>query len=491
MARTNVRPAAPGHTHEGAPSVTPLMPPEFQLRRTVLACMLWEDTFYEGGQTVAHRIQELASKVPLQTIADIAIEARERMKLRHAPLLLLREMLRWNANAHAAQAKGRAHRDGAGRLIGDTIWRVVQRADEAAELLSIYWKDSPDAPLPAQLKRGLSRAVLKFREYELAKYDREGAIQLRDVAFLTRVAPGKNLRMGRRIARLVNKDFYPDETKGAHFKVKEMYGLGDYQKLDTPDTWETELSAGKDKGETFKRLMAEKKLGALALLRNLRNMLQSGVPEDQIRLAIAGMKTDRVLPFRFVAAARHAPQLEPDLEVAMLKCLAGVEKLPGKTVLLIDHSGSMDDKVSAKSEISRFDAAAALAIILRETAQNVRVFAFSDTCKEIAPRRGFALRDAIDQSMPSSGTNTGTAVNHVFTHCKEMDRLIIVTDEQSHQKIPPPGCKGYIINVGTYKNGIGYGDWVTINGWSEAVLDYIRVSEELETLAAREGEQAA
>jgi 60 kDa SS-A/Ro ribonucleoprotein len=491
MARTNVRPTAPGRTHEGAPSVTPLMPPEFQLRRTVLACMLWEDTFYESGVSIAQRIQELASKVPLQTIADIAIEARERMKLRHAPLLLLREMLRWNANAHAAHAKGRAHRDGAGRMIGDTIWRVVQRADEAAELLAIYWKDAPNTPLPAQLKRGLSRSVLKFRDYELAKYDREGAVQLRDVAFLTRVAPGKNLRMGQRIARLVNKDFYPEETKGAHFKVKEMYGLGEYQKLDTPDTWETQLSAGKDKRETFERLISEKKLGALALLRNLRNMIEAKVPEDQIRLAIAAMKTDRVLPFRFIAAARYAPQFEPELEVAMLKCLGVAEKLPGKTAILIDHSGSMADNVSAKSEISRFDAACALGIILRETAASARVFAFSDDAKEIPPRRGFALRDAIQRSMQDGGTNTATGVNHVFAHCKDLDRLIIVTDEQSHQKIPPPGCRGYIINVGNYKNGIGYGDWVTINGWSEAVLDYIRVSEELETLAAREGQQAA
>lgn len=51
--------------------------------------------------------------------------------------------------------------------------------------------------------------------------------------------------------------------------------------------------------------------------------------------------------------------------------------------------------MSAKSEISRFDAAAALAMILRETAERCRVFTFSDTCIEVPPRKGFALIEAV------------------------------------------------------------------------------------------------
>ena len=33
---------------------------------------------------------------------------------------------------------------------------------------------------------------------------------------------------------------------------------------------------------------------------------------------------------------------------------------------------------------------------------------------------------------------------------------------------------GYVINVASYRNGIGYGTWTHIDGWSESVVEYIR-----------------
>ena len=100
-------------------------------------------------------------------------------------------------------------------------------------------------------------------------------------------------------------------------------------KLEAPDTWEVALSSGKDKKETWERLLSENKLGGLALLRNLRNMDQAKVSEKAIFAALASMKVERVLPYRFIAAARYAPQWEDKIEPVMLKCLDGVEKLSG------------------------------------------------------------------------------------------------------------------------------------------------------------------
>src|SRR2546429_5428199 len=79
-------------THEGAPAKR--ISAEQQLRRSVLACMLWEDQFYEDGVEIAGRIRELVPKVEATRVAALAVEAREKMKLRHAPLLLVREMAR-------------------------------------------------------------------------------------------------------------------------------------------------------------------------------------------------------------------------------------------------------------------------------------------------------------------------------------------------------------------------------------------------------------
>src|SRR5437016_1205776 len=65
-----------------------------QLRRSVLTCLLWEDTFYETGTEIANRIAELVPQVEPQVVADLAIEARDRLQLRHVLLFLLRELAR-------------------------------------------------------------------------------------------------------------------------------------------------------------------------------------------------------------------------------------------------------------------------------------------------------------------------------------------------------------------------------------------------------------
>jgi 60 kDa SS-A/Ro ribonucleoprotein len=432
--RTNVAAKFTDKTHEGAPAVRANA--EQALRRSVMTCMLWEDTFYEDGEEIGKRIADLCAQVSFETLASIAIEAREQQNLRHVPLLIVREALR--------RFKGRQG--------GDLIERVIQRPDELGELLSIYWAEKKDAPVPAQLKIGLARALKKFSEYQLGKWNKDAAVKLRDVLFLSHAKP-------------------KTEEQAALFKrIAE-------NKLVTPDTWEVALSGGADKKTTFERLLAERKLGALALLRNLRNMLESGVSEDAIRAGLAAVNVERVLPFRFIAAAKYAPRLEDALEATMLKCLAEVPKLSGKTALLIDHSRSMGDRISGRSELTRFEAAAAVAMILRETAERVRIFAYSDWCAEVPPRRGFALTTALRDAGHFGGTMTGAAVNAVYQAFPECERMIVITDEQSHDRIPQPKGLGYIINVAAYKNGIGHGAWETINGWSEAVISYIQACE--------------
>ena len=427
-------------THEGAPAA--ILTPEQALRRSVLSCMLWENEFYEDGVQIAARIHELVPRVDAEKVAALAIEARERMKLRHVPLLLVREMAR-----HASQR----------HLVGQTLARVIQRADELAEFVAIYWAGGRQ-PLSAQVKKGLASAFTRFDEYALAKYDRASLVRLRDVLFLSHARP-------------------VDEAQAALWKRLAA------NQLTTPDTWEVALSvAGRDaagKREVWERLLAERKLGALALLRNLRNMQAAGVSEDLVRRALATLKTERVLPFRFLAAARNAPQWEAELEQAMFRSLEGRgTRLAGHTVLLVDVSGSMEVQLSRRSDMRRSDAAYGLAILLREIAEKVTIFTFSDRTQSVAPRRGMALRDALDASQPHSGTYLGRALAFVEESSRRYDRIVVITDEQSHDHVASPRGKGYVINVASNRNGVGYGDWTHIDGWSEAVVDYIA---ELET----------
>lgn len=422
-------------THEGAKGRA--FTPEHELRRAVMSCMLWEDQFYEDGVSIAERIAKLVPLVEPEKVAAMAIAAREDMKLRHAPLLLVREM---------------ARHEGSKALVAATLERIVQRPDELTEFLAIYWagalgpmQQRKRAAVSAQVKKGLARALTKFDAYQLAKYDRDGAVRIRDVLFLTHAKP---------------KD-------AAQEKVWKQLVDGT---LAAPDTWEVSLSSGSDKRETFERLIADRKLGALALLRNLRGMLAAGVKKAAIAKALDDMRTDRVLPYRFIAAAQYAPELEAELERAMFRAIEDHVRLPGKTRILVDVSGSMDAQISARSEMRRLDAACGLAVLAREISDEVEIFTFSNDVKKIPPRRGFALRDAIVNSQPHGGTELGKAVAEVD---RKGERLIVFTDEQAHDPVGAPKGLGYMINVASYQHGVGHGPWRRIDGFSEKILDWI------------------
>jgi hypothetical protein len=220
-------------------------------------------------------------------------------------------------------------------------------------------------------------------------------------------------------------------------------------------------------------LLKEDKLGALALLRNLRNMEESGVAPKLIKESLGKMDVSRVLPFRFIAAARYAPRFEPELEKAMLNMFTGMPKLPGRTVVLVDVSGSMDQNLSGKSDISRIDAACGVAMCAREMSDDVDVFSFSSALAKIAPRRGFALRDAIKNSQSHANTMLGAALEAINRQVA-YNRIIVITDEQSQDRVgSPSGGRGYMINVASNEHGVGYGSWVHLDGFSEAVIRYI------------------
>lgn len=426
-------------TREGARAVR--FTPEMELKRALMNCLLWEDQFYEDGVAIADRIKALVPKVAPARVAQLAIEAREVMKLRHAPLLVIREM-----------ARSEKHR----ALVADTLARVIQRPDEMTELLAIYWADAlgpqqqrKRQPVSAQVKKGLARALTKFDAYQLAKWDRDGAVRIRDVLFLVHAKP----------------------RDAEQAKVWKQLVDGE---LASPDTWEVSLSAGKSKRETFERLIAERKLGGLALLRNLRLMQTAQVPRETIADAIEAMRTDRILPYRFITAARYAPDFEPELEAAMLKSVKDHVRLPGRTRLLIDVSGSMFATLSAQSEMTRAEAACGLAILAREICDEVEIFTFSNEVVKVPPRRGFALRDAIINSQPHGGTYLGKAVTEID---RKGDRLIVFTDEQSHDQVPEPRARGTMVNVASYQHGVGHGAWTRVNGFSEAVVAWIAASE--------------
>jgi 60 kDa SS-A/Ro ribonucleoprotein len=441
--RTNVLAVNPERTYEGGMARTPAA--TAQLLRQVAACMLFEDTFYSKGSTIAAEIADSCLRVPPQEIARIAIMAREDLKLRHVPLFLVAQL-----DKRRAEAPG---------LVAATVERVVQRPDELAELLSIIQKANDGRAikkvLSAQVKKGLARAFRKFSAFQLAKWNRDNAIKLRDVLFLTHAKP-------------------KDAEQAEAWKALAS------GTLETPDTWEVALSAGADKKETWERLLTEERLGYIALLMNLRNMEEAKVSRPAVeRALLGGAEKSRALPFRFVSAAKHAPAYAQALSDAMLKAVSR-EPLPGTTLLLLDVSGSMDVPVTAKSTLMRWEAGAALGILLREVCEYARVYTFSSALVEVPNLRGLALIPGVRDSQPHASTELARALKAMLNHAGKPDRVIVVTDEQTHDGIAPlpDGVKGYLVNVAAERPALELsGRWHRVNGFSERIVDWIRYEE--------------
>ncbi|RJQ27112.1 hypothetical protein C4577_02220 [Candidatus Parcubacteria bacterium] len=188
-------------------------PEEQQLRRLVMACLLWEDIAYLDGEKVVDSIRSLIHKLPASVVSSIAVEARFEQKLRHVPLLLARELARHKDTSYTAH----------------TLAKVIHRPDELSEFLSLYWKDNkdkdgkPKKTLSAQVKKGLAIAFNKFNQYQLSKWDKDSKeIKLRDVMFLSHPKPNQDqVTLWKQLAE---------------------------NKLPPADTWEVILSGAKENG---------------------------------------------------------------------------------------------------------------------------------------------------------------------------------------------------------------------------------------------------
>lgn len=468
MARTNTAAVnAPRvKTHEGGPARIPK--PEAQLERQVASCMLFENTFYEKGSQIAAGIEATCEKVPVEVIANTAIKARNAFKLRHVPLFLLAQL-------------NKRRRECAPGLVAATVESVVQRPDELCESLAILAKVE-NKPIKKAMshafEKGLAKAFKKFSQFQLSKWNRDNAIKLKDVLFLTHAKPTDGVRGYTRAAR----------KRGV--EAPRSYGsqtftalVGDA--LPVADTWEVALSAGADKKATWERLLSDGRLGYMALLMNLRNMEAAGVRRDLVAKALLdGAPNSRALPFRFVSAARHAPTYAPTLSSAMLSSIDRSEQLPGITYFMLDVSGSMDDKMSGKSEVSRWETGAALGVLLREVCSEARVFTFSDKLVECSAWRGLPLIDGIGNSQNHNGTFLASTLRDLFKNYPTPDRVVVITDEQACDGIDPlpkDVRHGYVVNVAAYAPGLALdGRWTRINGFSERIVDFMRYEEEAE-----------
>jgi hypothetical protein len=422
------------------------------LRRIVLANLLWEKQFYIDGEDISNEISRLITLCDPEDVANLAVEARLKQKLRHVPLYICAEMLKHkNYSCY----------------VKDILPKVITRADMITDFLAIYQKNNDGnlKPLAASAKKGIAACFNKFNEYQFAKYDRNSPIKLRDVMFL--VHP------------------IPEQGKA------ELFEKIANRKLETPDTWEVALSTGKDKKETWERLITEGKLGGLAFLRNIRNMKDADVNHNTITKGLLDLKSAMLLPLNYLASARINPEFSKEIENAMIKSYENLPKLLGKTLFIVDVSGSMGELTSAGSSLSRLDQACAMAMLAVNQCETYEVIATAgdDGKRKGAhehikyPTKGFDLAKQIVETKKRIGDG-GIFTRQCLEWCKDnvgtdFDRIIIFSDSQdcdNIDKLPKPFAKyNYICDISSEKRGINYkGVWTAeISGFSENFLTYI------------------
>lgn len=478
--------------HEG--EVAYSLTPEMELYSAVVTTMM-SAKFYESENDLLTRIRSLVAQVGKtnpEFVAQLAIYAREQMYLRTVPVVLMVEL----AKIHNGDD-----------LVSRALERVVSRVDEITEVASYYARVNNTgstkklAKMSNQIRIGLGKAFNKFDAYQFAKYNRPGMVKLRDVLFLT----------------------HPKAKDEAQQAVFDQIAS---DTLPTPETWEVELSTNTDKKASWEKMVDSNKLGYMAALRNLRNMLEAGISGEHLT-KVASLIADPVavrkskqFPFRFLAAYQElesvqsvdTPRLMQALEDAVI---VASENIPGfnKSEAIhvsVDTSGSMSSKLSDKTKISLQDAGLMLAMFLHQVTPRVETTIFGDRIMGVNLTKSnllgnvHKLREYSDKV--GSSTNGYLVPKELIARKAVMDKVVVFTDCQlynsnysfwggtkektfaeywkQYRAEIAPHAKLYLFDLNGYGNTpvslMGDGAYL-ISGWSEKVFDMLEAYEQGET----------
>ena len=474
--------------HEGAKAYA--MTPELELYTAVVTASL-SDLCYEKQDERVNRIAALVGKVSPEFVARLAIYARTQMHLRSIPMLLLVEL----AKVHNGDD-----------LVARAVEKTVLRADEIMELLMCYqWRNPSTDPrkklgkLSRQIQNGLQRAFNRFDEYQFAKYDRDNLeVKLRDALFLVH-PKAKDEQQQALFDKIVNRQ------------------------METPYTWETELSAlgqqpfasDEEKTAAFRQkweeLVRSGKLGYMALMRNLRNMLQADVSFADLQFVCdclsdaAQVAKSKQLPFRYLSAYREVEQVNSTgtsalmsaLETAVRHSAANIEGFDENTRVLIasDVSGSMWTKVNAKSTVRLFDIGLLLSMLLKNRCKQVIAGIFgSEWSVENMPADNILMATRQLERLEGKvgySTNGYKVVDWLIEQKQVMDKVMMFTDMQMwdstgrnstfekswrRYKQLAPQAKLYLFDLGGYGQSplrLVEPDVYLIAGWSDRVFDVL------------------
>jgi len=383
----------------------------------------------------------------------------------------------------------------------EVIDSVLRRPDEPGELLA-YWTSMYGRRVPKPVKRGIADAVRRlYSGKSLLKYDTAShGYRFGDVLNLVHAAPDPDKPwQGELFRYALDRRHHaataepPESNRTLQLNAKLLALPVEERRAfvyadDAPTflaeagfTWE--MLAGWLQGPLDKRVWEAMipSMGIMALCRNLRNFDETGVSDDTAQLVINRLKDpeqirkSRMLPFRFHSAYREAPSLRwgHALDAALTASLVNVPSLDGRTLIMVDTSSSMEDLVSGKSTVKRWDLATLFGVALGHRCTEAEVVSFSSLAKYwgdpsgadtkvFSLRKGESLLRSIerwknDGFFLGGGTETTLAVKR---HFSGHSRVVIITDEQSGSvgdpgAVIPRDTPLYTWNIAGYAAGHG------------------------------------
>lgn len=463
-----------------------------QLYEIAVSALLGKDTFHESGNDQVKRaetaINNLVRNGQCDFVANVIVHARTVMLIRSMPIMLtvyFAKALRDNNVAYPLLR----------RVVRDVIQRADQITDMYAAALTVFGEKGK---IPMAIKRGVGDAFNKYNEYSISKYNRSTTVKFRDVLRIVHPT-AVNASQGKLFQKIM------EDT------------------LSVPYTWETELSVNgqkdaserKSSKDLWTELVASGKVGYMALLRNLRNIVEADVDMDVIQQVAStignadNVAKSKQFPFAFVKAARALGDdlipsssyngygrynirpttggnnqskfvLRDGIFDAVDASLGNLPQIGDAVWLIVDCSGSMQG--------NPFDTAALLASALSKASKACKHFAvtlFSDNAKTISVRRSdsvMTIYESLIKHTEGGGTRLDKALDQKPNLGFEPDTVVLLSDMQVDQLTGRDPMKMFkkdvikiAINLNSYDTTPVHerGGWYQLSGWSEKMFDWI------------------
>ena len=433
----------------------------------VLTSFFNESKFYgDNSKDMAETIQRVI-KQDADFVSRLAVYARRVFNMRSVAHVLTAYL------AHEPEGKP---------YVRKTVRGITLRGDDATELMAFYL-NTFGKPIPNSLRKGIEDVFGGFDEYTLAKYKGEGkSVKMRDLLCLCRPAPR-------------------DDAQSAMWK-RLLEG-----KLETPVTWETQLSANGNNRKTWENLIDSGKVGYMALLRNLRNIINAKPRNiEKVWATIENpdaVRRSKQLPFRFLSAYKQVGSIAGSrgldaLEDAVDAATANLPRLHGTTVIAVDVSGSMSGTVSAKSDVRCVEIGMLLGLIANRICDNSIFYTFDTSLTRVPLSRRAAILDTVvNKSAPGGGTNMDLPFVAMKRDGIKADRIIIISDNMCNSGYTWYNHKTVQSLADDYRRESGCDLWVhaidlqgygtqqfhgaktnIIAGWSEKVFDFVQLAEQ-------------